>query len=162
MSDLNNVSLTGRLTKDAERKVFPNSGTVYAQFDIANNTGFGQYSKTSYFKCKMIGKGAEAVLPYLKKGQLIGVTGTLESNDWTNQSGQNVKDWLLTTTSVQLLGGKRDSEQPDLGFAKRGYEDGVTYTLDQKLKAQADARAKDPYGKNKTPVDSNYPDDIPF
>ena len=121
MSDLNNISLTGRLTKDGERRQFPSTGTVFAQFSIANNTGFGDYAKVNYFDCKMIGKGAEALLPYLKKGQLVGVAGTLETNDWTKHDGTPVKGWVLTTTSVNLLGGNKNnvpSNQPDLDFTR--------------------------------------------
>ena len=125
--DLNNISLTGRLTRDAERKVFPSSGAVYAQFSIANNTGFGQYAKVNYFDCKMIGKGAEAVLPYLTKGQLVGITGQLEVNEYTRNDGTLHKGWQLTASTVNLLGGRTKNPNDPVNDPDPADQEGIMF-----------------------------------
>jgi len=150
MSDLNSLSVTGRLTADAERRTFPSSGSVYATFSVANNTGFGSYAKVNFFNCKLLGKPAESLLPYLKKGQLVGIVGTLETNDYTNKAGESVKGWQLTVQSISLLGSKKDSNQSELG-----YDD----DLDAKLKAVAQKRYG-AYGKGASPAEIQ--EDIPF
>ena len=103
--------LTGRLVRDAELKTFP-SGTAFLSFSIANNTGYGNYAKVSYFNCKLIGKGAEALTKYMLKGQLVGFSGELTANDWTGKDGTKHHDWELTTMSVKLLGGKKETTTP--------------------------------------------------
>jgi single-strand DNA-binding protein len=107
MADLNNMALIGRLTRDAELKTL-STGTKMLQFAIANNTGYGQYAKCNFFDVKMWGKGAEGIAPYMKKGQQIGVAGTLENETWLGNDGQNRSKWVLTTNNVTLLGGKKD------------------------------------------------------
>jgi single-strand DNA-binding protein len=85
MSDLNVVSFTGRLTKDPEMKTLP-SGTTLVTFDIANNTGWGQYKKTIFLTCNVWGKIGSGIFPYLKKGKNVAVTGTLEVQEWTGNA----------------------------------------------------------------------------
>jgi single-strand DNA-binding protein len=111
MSDLNSISITARLTKDAVRKEF-RTGTTFAAFDVANNTGFGEYAKVNYFKCILMGKRAESLTQYLRKGTKVAIVGTLEVNDWTNKDGVKVKDWQLKVQDIALLGSS--DKTPDM------------------------------------------------
>jgi len=106
MSDLNCISLTGRLTRDSELKYFP-SGTSYLSFDIANNTGYGNFAKVNYFHVMLLGKSAESIRQYMLKGQMIALFGTLETDEWTGRDGAKHRDWKLTTTNVQLIGSRK-------------------------------------------------------
>jgi single-strand DNA-binding protein len=108
MSDLNNVSLTGRLTKDPVSKTLP-TGTFLAEFAVANNTGFGQYAKTNYFDVKLWGKQGQAVFPYLSKGKHVAVSGSLEMETWFDKDGNNCKKWVLTAQQVILLSSASDA-----------------------------------------------------
>lgn len=103
MSDLNSCSFTGRVTKDAEITSVGSKGTLLTKFSIANNTGFGQYAKTSFFNVQVWGKAGESVKPYLVKGKQIAVTGQLENAKWTGSDGVSHDSWTLTATSVTLL-----------------------------------------------------------
>jgi len=137
MSDLNNLCITARLTKDSVQRTFT-SGTAYLNFEVVNNTGFGEHAKVNYFKCILIGKRAEALVQYLHKGKLVAINGVLEKNDWTNNEGKLVKDWQITVSDIILLGGKDKPEQGDL-FDDEGMGD--------ELKRQAKSRASNPFGK---------------
>jgi single-strand DNA-binding protein len=134
LSDLNNFCIVARLTKDAVKKTFP-SGTSYATFDVANNTGFGDHAKVNYFKCLLTGKRADSMSQYLVKGKMIAVSGVLETNNWTDNSGKTVKDWQLVVDQIFLMGG---------GDKKSD----ATLFDDDELKRQATERAKNPWGKN--------------
>jgi len=114
MSDLNSISITGRVTKDAERKEFK-TGTPYLIFDVANNTGFGEYAKTQFFRCMLVGKRADSMAQYLIKGKQVGVDGALESNNYTNYEGKEIKGWQLAVKNVVLLGGGTQQDLFDDG-----------------------------------------------
>jgi single-strand DNA-binding protein len=125
MSDLNSCSFTGRLTKDAVVKTVGSNSTQLAEFDIANNTGFGEYTKTNYITCTFWGKRAVSVAPYLKKGTQAAVTGEVSTQTWTGKDGQEHTKLCLKTAEVALLGGgkKEGAEPPETASAGGGYAD---------------------------------------
>lgn len=101
MSDLNNVSLTGRLTRDAETKAINNS--TLTTFAIANNTGFGKYACANFFEVNAWGKQAEALTPYLVKGKQVALTGKFENKKWTDNTGTTHDKWVLTVNGEITL-----------------------------------------------------------
>ena len=104
MSDLNSCSFTGRLTKDAELKNVGAKQTPCSEFTIANNTGFGQYEKCSYFAVQLWGARATSLMQYLTKGTRVAVTGSLTQNDWVDQNGVKHTMFRLSATDIVLLG----------------------------------------------------------
>lgn len=76
MSDINNVSLTGRLTRDPELRVTA-GGTQLLSLTLAFNTSVrnrqtGEWDERGNFiDCTMFGKRAEALLNFLAKGQKV-------------------------------------------------------------------------------------------
>lgn len=107
MSDLNSVSIVGRLTKDAESRKAGNSDLV--TFGIANNTGFGQYACTNFFNVNAWGKQAMASLPYLTKGKQVALTGTMENRAWMDQQGVKRDCWTITVTGpINLMNSPKD------------------------------------------------------
>jgi single-strand DNA-binding protein len=142
MADLNSMTLTGRLVRDAEKKAFP-SGISYLKFDVANNTGYGDYAKVNYFKCLLVGKRADSLGQYLTKGQMVSIEGEMEKNDWTDKDGRTVKDWQLTISDINLIGSANGRKQS----TPQGQDEfEFDSDLDKKLKDEANARAKNPFG----------------
>lgn len=112
MSDINNMSVTGHLTKDAEFRTLA-SGKGILTCSIANNSGFGDYQKTTFIKVQSWGNGGANIVNYLTKGTLIGATGTFEINEWNKTDGTKMIDLVLTTPSIQILSSRnRDREKP--------------------------------------------------
>ena len=103
MSDLNNCSIVGRLTKDAELKHVGANNTALVSFTVANNTGFGQYARTNFFNVNVWGKAGENLLQYLTKGKQVGVTGTMENNKWTDNQGLQHDSWTIKSTGDIML-----------------------------------------------------------
>lgn len=114
MSDLNCCAFTGRLTKDAEIKLIGAKQTPCCEFSIANNTGFGQYAKTTYFNVQLWGQSGQNLLQYLKKGQPVAVSGELTQNDWVDQNGVKHSMFRLSSRDVTLLNArqKQDTRNP--------------------------------------------------
>lgn len=112
MADINNWVVTGRLTRDAEFRVLP-SGTELVTFDIANNTGFGQYAKTLFITVNHWGKSAKNMLPYLTKGKGIAVSGgEVELQQWTSkQDGSIQKKVVVNTSKVDFLPNGSSNQQ---------------------------------------------------
>lgn len=108
MSDLNAWSFTGRLTKDAEFKTLASDKSLLVM-DVAVNTGFGDYKKTTYVKVQQWGVKNTNTLPYLKKGTLIGVTGEVTLNEWESKTDGTKRMTLQVDTSkIQILSSKKD------------------------------------------------------
>jgi len=105
-SDLNSISLVGRLTKDAELK-FTNSGTAVAELGIAVNESVKRgdvwEDEASFFNCQLWGKRAESLAQYLTKGTRIAIDGRLKQSRWEVE-GQKRSSVGIKIGSIQLLG----------------------------------------------------------
>jgi single-strand DNA-binding protein len=110
MADLNNVSFTGHLTRDAEQKTV-STGTQLVVFDIANNTGWGDYKKTLFLTVNIWGKTGTNIYPYLKKGTLVAVSGALEVQEWTsNIDGEKKTKNCINCRDCILLSSKKNDD----------------------------------------------------
>ena len=79
-----NVSIAGRLTKDAEYK---KAGAYdLASFTIAVSHG---RDRTSFIDCQVWGKRWELIVDAYKKGSLVAVSGQGEYSKYTTEDGVN-------------------------------------------------------------------------
>lgn len=81
---MNNCSFTGRLTRDAELRYIAGSGTPVCTFTLAvdrNYTTRNGERLTDFINHEILGRGAEKLAGMLKKGMLIGTTGSLQINN---------------------------------------------------------------------------------
>jgi single-strand DNA-binding protein len=114
LSDVNNVTLIGRLTRDAELRYTAN-GKAVSKFSLAVNdkrkVGDQWKDEAGFFEITLWGQLGESLNQYLTKGKQIAVTGKLTQERW-EQDGQNRSKVLVTAATVQLLGspsGNNDS-----------------------------------------------------
>jgi len=85
-----NVSIAGRLTKDAEYK---QAGTYdMATFRVAVDHG---NDKTSYVDCQLWGKRFQTILDTYKKGCLVAVSGNGEYLEYETETGEQRKKFRL-------------------------------------------------------------------
>ena len=110
---INNVVLTGRVTKDIELKVTP-TGKSVCSFSLAVERKFVQNGDkvTDFINCQLWGKSAETLEKYGKKGMLIGVEGRLQTRNYTNQQGQTVYVTEVVADSFTFLEKKQSDDQP--------------------------------------------------
>ena len=109
---MNRVILTGNITKDAELRYTAND-KAYSKFSIANNEGYGDNKKTTFFNCTLWGKSAENLNRFLTKGQKVLITGKVEINDYKDKEGVERKIIDINVDSfggVELLGNKAQQE----------------------------------------------------
>lgn len=122
MADLNVWAVTGRLTKDAEFRTLA-SGKALLTCDIAVNTGWGEYAKTTYARVQQWGERGKNVVQYLKKGKPVAVSGSLSVNAWTGKDGAERQQLVIDTTSIQLLSGVAERKEEDAPSGKPNIED---------------------------------------
>ena len=129
MTDLNNLSLVGRLTKDAELTI---KGTKsIAKFSIAVNrerkTADGKYeSVPSYFDLAVFDKYAEKITAYLKKGTLIAITGHVVQDRW-EKDGQKHSQVRIVVDQLELLSSAK-SQETDQSAAENVAQETSSFT----------------------------------
>ena len=123
MTDINSITIIGRLTKDAEISYTP-GGMAIANLSIALNRsekkGNEWVEVADYFDVKSFGNQAKNLGPFLKKGKQIGIEGYLRQERW-EKDGQKKSRVVINANNIQLLGGK------DGGQSNGGYDDGYGY-----------------------------------
>jgi len=109
MNDFNIVTLISRIVKDAEL-TYTKSGTALCKFAIASNSyqGKDKDDYVSFFDIVLWGKQGEALNPYLKRGQQVGVAGSLRQDRWETDGNKRSRVNIVAN-NIQLLGGKKDS-----------------------------------------------------
>ena len=128
MADINSLTLTGRLTKDATVKSFnnPNTGktSTKAEFSIAvgkskKNPDGTWGEETSYFDCDYW--TSPSLAPYLTKGRQVCIDAELVQEKWTDaQSGQPRSKVVIHVNDLKLLAepkAQQGNGQPQGGYA---------------------------------------------
>ncbi len=106
---INSVSLVGRAGRDPEVRYFE-SGTVVANLTMAVNR-MNRNDEPDWFNLEIWGKQAQVAADYVKKGSLIGITGSFKLDRWKDRNtGEDRNKPVVRVDRLELLGSKRDSE----------------------------------------------------
>lgn len=127
---MNVFTFSGNLGRDAERRSAGGDSAV--SFSVAVKSGFGDKAVTSWIKCNLWGKRGESVMPYLKKGQLVGVSGEFSAREWQDKEGQTKISNEVRVNDVQLLGGRpqeqaTETAKPSRPAPARDFSDDVPF-----------------------------------
>lgn len=85
---MNKIFIIGRIAKEAELKTTEENKKSYTKFPVAVDAGYTnkQGEKvTDFFQVSLWGKPAEALTPYLNKGKLVSVIGSLRNHSYENK-----------------------------------------------------------------------------
>ena len=109
MMAINSVTLVGRAGRDPEVRYFE-SGTVVANLTMAVNRR-NRNDEPDWFNLEIWGKQAQVAADYVKKGSLIGITGSFKMDSWKDRNtGEDRNKPVVRVDRLELLGSKRDSE----------------------------------------------------
>lgn len=124
---MNIITLVGRAGRDPEVKYFE-TGTMVANLSLAVN-GRGRDAEAEWFNLQIWGKQAQVAADYVRKGSLIGVSGSVVTEKWTDRAtGEEKRKTVVTVDRLQLLGSKKDSEgQGAPSSADGGDDDGIPF-----------------------------------
>ena len=110
---INSVTLVGRAGRDPEVRYFE-SGTVVANLTMAVNRR-NRDDEPDWFNLEIWGKQAQVAADYVKKGSLIGITGSFKLDSWKDRNtGESRNKPVVRVDRLELLGSKRDSESNNL------------------------------------------------
>ena len=108
MTDLNNVTIIGRVTQEIGENDFGyiSTGTAKLSLHIANNEsrkkGEEWVDETSFFDVTVWGKTAENLKAKIRKGLLVAVSGRIKQDRW-EKDGQKKSRIYISADSLQIL-----------------------------------------------------------
>ena len=117
MSDLNEVVISGRLTRDSELRYTP-SGTAVTDVVIASNRIWSKdgekQEETTFVDVTIWGKQAESLHTYLSKGRHLMIVGRLKLNKWETEEGDKRSKLTMVAEKINLSpsGGGKNNKPP--------------------------------------------------
>lgn len=118
---LNNCTFLGRLTKDPDVGK-TQSDVPYCRFCVAVDRAFareGEERKADFIDCTAWRGTAEFIAKYFHKGDMIGVTGAIQTGMY-EKDGVKRKTWDLVVQQASFAGSKSDTKP-----AEQTTQDGV-------------------------------------
>jgi len=107
MGSVNKVILVGNLGRDAELRYTPGGAAVatlnMATTEVWNDKAGQRQEKTEWHRVVLWGKSAESLSEYLTKGKQIYVEGRIQTREWTDKEGKQVKTTEIRADRVVLL-----------------------------------------------------------
>lgn len=167
---INNVALTGRLTREVDLK-YTQSGIAIGRFTLAVDRQFTDANgqrESDFITCQIWRKSAENLSNFTRKGSLIGVTGHIQTGQYTNQQGQTVYTTEVVVENFALLESRATTESRPQG--QQGQQSQQNYQQPpqqgyqnpaQQNGGQQQPPATDPFANNGQPADISD-DDLPF
>ena len=106
---LNSVTLVGRAGRDPDVRYFE-SGSVVANLTMAVNRR-SRNDQPDWFNLEIWGKQAQVAADFVKKGSLIGITGSFKLDSWKDRNtGENKTRPVVRVDRLELLGSKKDTD----------------------------------------------------
>lgn len=169
---LNRVVLVGRLTRDPDLRYTPN-GVAVANFNIAVNRPFSNQQgerEADFINGVVWRRQAENLANYMKKGNLIGVDGRIQTRSYEGQDGKTVYVTEVVADSIQFLETKGASGGQ--GAGPSGYQQNQNqnqyqnqnqnqFQQNQNQNQSQNQSNDDPFRNNGEPIDISD-DDLPF
>ena len=114
---MNVVVLIGRLTDNPELR-HTNSNISVTRFSIAVDRAYrsGEDRQTDFINIVAWRQTAEFITTYFKKGQRIGIEGSLRMNQFTDKDGNKRTTYEVVVNNAHFVENKRDSGNAG-GFA---------------------------------------------
>lgn len=110
---MNKFQFMGRLTRDPETRVLPNSSTNVTTFSLAVNRRFADVNgerKTDFFNLTAFGKLADFCGKYYRKGQQVLVEGRIQNRSWDDQNGQKRYATDFIVENAYFADSRRDQD----------------------------------------------------
>ena len=156
MAGINKVIIVGRLGQDPEMKAVGQGSTV-TRLNVATSESWvdknGQkQERTEWHRIVLFNRIGEVAAQYLRKGSRVFVEGSLRTNKWQDQSGNERYTTEIIANSMQLMdskgtGGEQTGEMPE--------------DMQSGDSAPRAAAAR-PMAPNAAPMAEEFDDDIPF
>ncbi len=148
---INKVILVGNLGADPESR-YTASGSAVTNIRVATSESWRdkqsgeQQERTEWHRVVFFGRLAEIAQEYLRKGSQVYIEGSLRTNKWQAQDGQDRYTTEVIANEMQMLGGRGDG-----GGMSRA----------PRSESAPQRSEREPVRESTAPAD-DFDDDIPF
>lgn len=122
---INNVTLTGRITKDLEKHE-TGKGTSVVNFSLVvdrRRKNANGDREADFISIQAWGLTADLLCKYCGKGSLIGVEGRIQTRNYENNQGQRVYVTEVVAENVTFLDSKKNNQsQQSNGYQNDSYQ----------------------------------------
>lgn len=126
------ITITGPMGKDPETRSTP-SGAKVTSWSVATSIGFGEKKQTVWWNVSYWGDKFDKMLPYLKKGKIISITGSLsrEPQIYTGKDGvAKVSALDITAEMINFVGTERkEGDAPSIAKSATVHNDSLKYAF---------------------------------
>ena len=106
---INTVTLLGRLVADPELRHTQNDNAV-TSFTLAVDAGWGDHKRTDFIDVIAWRQTAEFVCNYFSKGQMMAVTGSIQTRNYEDKNGNKRKAFEVVAREVSFCGSKSEGQ----------------------------------------------------
>lgn len=162
---VNKAIIVGNLGNDPEMRYLP-SGTAVTIISVAtsetwNDKQTGQpQERTEWHRIEAFGRLAEIMAQYLRKGSQVYIEGSIRTDKWQDQSGQDRYSTKIRADVMQMLGSRASGGATDISTPHQPHQEGS-----QPSPAQPRPTPTGTAPQNSFEVempDESFDDDIPF
>lgn len=107
---MNSINLIGRITKDVEIKEFGKGKDkgLTCRFSLAVRRN---KEVTDFINCVAFGATCELLENYVNKGDLLGVSGSLQENNYQDKDGNMQYGYNVIVNSISLIQPKTEEQE---------------------------------------------------
>lgn len=110
---MNIITLVGRPGNQPEAKFTANGSKVVNLSLGVDRRGKDNTKETDWIDCTAWGKTADFVEGYVRKGERVGIVGSLQTRTWEADDGSKRKNYFVVIDKVELMENKKpDSAAP--------------------------------------------------
>ena len=111
---INTVTVSGNLTRDPELRMNAN-GTAFLNLGIAVNenrkSSQGEWEPyTHYVDCVVVGRRAEGLASFMRKGMKVAIEGKLSWKQWETPEGGKRSKLSILADEIDVMSPRRDNE----------------------------------------------------
>ena len=107
--EINTINLVGRAGREPDVRYFE-SGSTVANFTLAVNR-ISRGDEPDWVNLEIWGKQAQIAADYVKKGSLVGITGSFKIDSWKDKNtGEDRFKPVVRVDRLNLLSSKKESD----------------------------------------------------
>ena len=107
--EINTINLVGRAGREPDVRYFE-SGSTVANFTLAVNR-ISRSDEPDWFNLEIWGKQAQIAADYVKKGSLVGITGSFKIDSWKDKNtGEDRFKPVIRVDRLNLLSSRKETD----------------------------------------------------
>ena len=107
--EINTINLVGRAGREPDVRYFA-SGSTVANFTLAVNR-ISRNDEPDWFNLEIWGKQAQIAADYVKKGSLVGITGSFKIDSWKDKNtGEDRFKPVVRVDRLNLLSSRKETD----------------------------------------------------